>query len=127
LTGFVPTNNQIQTVQSNGYTVASSTFPNVVSLNANVGGDGSGLIGSGFTGGISLSHSDNLLFYNPTTQLFDVRVWYDTGSQLWRNTDASVATAQLQPGQSFLIQRRTRATNFTWTNSVPYTVPLQGP
>ena len=42
LTGFVPTNNQIQTVQSNGYTVASSTFPNIVSLNAPMAGTAAG-------------------------------------------------------------------------------------
>ena len=85
------------------------------------------MVAGGFTGGVSLSRSDNLLFYNPTTQLFDTRVWYDTSSHFWRNAAASVATVQLQPGQAFLLQGRARSSNMIWTNAVPYTVPLLGP
>jgi hypothetical protein len=90
------------------------------------------LVASGFLGGISLSRSDNLVFFNPATQLFDTRVWFATGDNKWHNADASITTRQLQPGEAFLIQRSTFAghsANFTWTNSVPYvTAPqLQGP
>jgi len=132
--GFVPTANEVQTVKgANGYTVASSTFPTAVSLNATGGGDGSGLVAtSGFLGGISVSRSDNLLFFNPATQLFDTRIWYSTGDSKWHNADGGVTTRNLQPGEAFLIQRSTftgHSGNFIWTNSVPYiTVPqLQGP
>jgi hypothetical protein len=118
--GFVPTDAEAQSVQSNGYTVASSTYPQSITLNA------SGL-SNAITGGISLNKSDNLLFFDSTTQLFDIRVWYYTGDHSWRNADASIATQQLQPGSAFLIQRRNRSTNLIWTNPVPYQVPLQGP
>jgi len=136
IVGFVPTSNEVQVVQgTNGYTVASSTFPTPIALNATGGGDGSGLVASGFLGGISISRSDNLLFFNPATQLFDIRIWYATGTgtdNKWHNADGTVTTRKLQPGEAFLIQRSTfggpRA-NITWTNTVPYTtVPqLQGP
>ena len=126
--GFVPTNSEIQVVQGGAnqtnYTVASSTFP------APVGLANSGLIASGFTGtSDSLSpHSDWLLFFNPATQLFDTKIWYDANGGVWRNvSDASVATKQLQPGESFLLLRRNRASNLSWTNAVSYTVPFQGP
>jgi SprB-like repeat protein len=118
--GFVPATAEAQTVQSNGYTVASSTYPQPITLT------GSGLSNS-VTGGISLNKSDNLLFFDPTTQLFDIRVWYYTGDDSWRNADASIATQELQPGGAFLIERRSRNTNLIWTNPVPYQVPLQGP
>jgi hypothetical protein len=121
LTGFVPTSEEVQTVQDNGYTVAASTYPAPVSLEA------SGLAASGFTGGTSMSKSDNLLFYNPATQLFDIRVWLYSGNGTWRDSSGNPTTRQLQPGEAFLIQRRSRGSNFIWTNPVPYAVPLQGP
>ncbi|MSR64504.1 MAG: hypothetical protein EXS18_01840 [Verrucomicrobiae bacterium] len=114
--GYVPGTNQTQIVQNNGYTLAASNFPLPVSL-AN-----SSLIVSGFVGGNSLVTSDNVLFFNPATQQFDVKVWYDTGSAAWRNSDATVATKTLDPGESFLIKRRNRSGNFTWTNQPPYSV-----
>jgi hypothetical protein len=119
--GFVPTNSQIQVVQSNGYSVASSTFPRSVTLAA------SGLQASGFVGGNSKITSDVLYFFNPANQQFDDQIWLDSNGNVWRNEDASAATKQLQPGESFLIRRRNRAANMSWTNAVPYTVPLQGP
>jgi hypothetical protein len=118
--GFVSTVAETQTVQSNGYTVASSTYPQPITL------IDSGL-SNAITGGISLNKSDNVLFFDPTTQLFDIRVWYYTGDDSWRNADASIATQEFQPGGAFLIQRRSRSTNLIWTNPVPYAVPLQGP
>jgi len=118
--GFVPMGAEAQTVQANGYTVASSTYPQPVTLTE------SG-ISNAITGGISLSRSDNVLFFDPTTQLFDIRVWYYTGDDTWRNADTSLATQEFQPGEAFLIQRRSRITNLFWTNPVPYQVPLQGP
>jgi hypothetical protein len=121
IVGFVPTNSQIQVVRTNGYTLASSTFPTPVALSA------SGLQASGFNGGQSLVASDNLLFFNPATQQFDTKIWFDSSGNVWRNEDASVATKQLQPGESFLIRRRNTGSNMSWTNAVPYTVPLQGP
>jgi hypothetical protein len=130
LVGFVPTTSQVQTVASNGYTVASATFPMPTSLNASNQppyGDASGLIASGFTGGSSKIHSDNLLLYDPTTGAFDIAIWYDNVNHVWRNSNASITTNPLQPGQAFLIQLKARANNLTWTNAVPYNVPLQGP
>jgi len=118
--GFVPTTAETQAVQSNGYTVASSTYPQPVSLSA------SGLTNA-ITGGASLHTSDNLLFFDPADQLFDIRVWYSSANSEWFNADASVATQQLQSGSAFLIDRRNRNTNLVWTNPVPYQVPLQGP
>jgi hypothetical protein len=107
-------------VQSNGYTVASSTYPQPISLIDSE-------LSNAITGGISLNKSDNVLFFDPTTQLFDIRVWYYTGDDSWRNADASIATQEFQPGGAFLIQTRNRSTNLIWTNPVPYAVPLQGP
>jgi hypothetical protein len=122
LPGFVPTAAEAQTVQSNGYTVASSTYPQSVTLT------GSGLSNS-ITGGTSLNRSDNLLFFDPATQLFDIRAWYYTGNDTWLDANAVTVTNQIQlePGAAFLIQRRSRSTNLIWTNPVPYQVPLQGP
>jgi len=122
VTGFVPINDEIQTVQSNGYTVAGSTYPQPISL-INSG------LSNAVTGGTSLNKSDNLLVFDPTTQLFDIRAWYYTGDSTWRDANAAIVTNQivLQPGEAFLIQRRNRSTNLIWTNPVPYAVPLQGP
>jgi autotransporter-associated beta strand protein len=114
--GPLPRTVQAQTVQNNGYTLAGSPFPAAVSpAHAN-------LTGSGFVGGTSLVTSDNLLLFNPATQLFDVKLWYDTTGGVWRDHTGAVATQQLQPGNSFLIRRRNRGSNFTWTNPVPYSV-----
>jgi hypothetical protein len=114
LSGFVSTNAQIQVVQNNGYTLAGSLYPAPVALAA------SGLVASGFNGGTSLAASDTLQFFNPATQLFDLTVWYDTGSGVWRNADGSLATRQLMPGESFVIGRGNWAAgSFTWTNPIP--------
>jgi hypothetical protein len=103
-------------VQNNGYTLAASLFPKTVApSNAN-------LIASGFVGGTSLVTSDNLLLFNPATQLFDVKLWYETVNNVWRDHTGEVATQQLQPGAAFLIKRRNRGSNFTWTNPPPYNV-----
>jgi hypothetical protein len=120
--GFVPIVNEIQTVQSNGYTVASSTYPQAISL-------GNSGLSNAITGGTSLNRSDNLLLFDPTTQLFDIRAWYYTGDYTWRDANAAIVTNQMQleAGAAFLIQRRDRSTNLIWTNPVPYQVPLQGP
>lgn len=114
--GPLPRAAQAQTVQNNGYTLACSPFPVAVSpANAN-------LTGSGFVGGTSLVTSDNLLLFNPATQQFDVKLWYDTTTGVWRDHTGAEATQPLQPGTSFLIRRRNRGSHFTWTNPVPYNV-----
>jgi hypothetical protein len=119
--GFVPTSAQIQTVQNSGYTVAGSLFPRPVALSA------SGLKESGFVGNNRQTQSDYVYFFNRTTGLWDVRVWLD-GSGNWRNSDASLAnTNQLIEGNGYLIWRGNRSGNMSWTNPVPYTVPLAGP
>ena len=112
--GFVATNAQTQMVQNNGYTLAASTYPVAVPL-AN-----SGLVASGFAGGNSIASSDTLEFFNPTTQLFDLTVWYDSTGSVWRNADGSIATRRLMPGEAFVIRRGNwPAGNFTWTNPIP--------
>jgi len=127
LVGFVRTNEQIQVVQGGTgtkYTVAASAYPRPVTPGS------SGLVPSGFTGSSSGSpiFSDWLLFFNPASQQFDTKIWYDATGGVWRNvSDTSIATNQLQPGEAILIQRKNRASNFTWTNSVPYAIPLPGP
>ena len=114
LLGYVTTNAQTQVVQNNGYTLAASTYPVTVSLT------NSGLVASGFVGGTSMETSDSLQFFNPATQVFDVTVWYDSASGVWRNADGTTATRQLMPGESFVIVRGNWAAgNFTWTNPVP--------
>jgi GH15 family glucan-1,4-alpha-glucosidase len=119
--GFVPTSNQVQTVKNNGYTVASSTFPRPVAL------ADAGLVTSGFTGGSNKIFSDVLYFYDPVTQGWTTEIWYSTVTSGWVDETGQAATKQLQPGESFLIRRRNRASDMTWTNTVPYTTPLQGP
>lgn len=114
LAGRVPTQEMQQVVISNGYTLAASPFPVPVSL------ADSGLISSGFTGGTTLVLSDNLLFFTQDTGHFDTKVWYDSGTATWRNSDTTEATRMLQPGESFLIRRRGRAANITWTCALPY-------
>ena len=116
--GLVPTSAQIQVIQNNGYTIAASAFPRPVALS---------VLTNGFVGGTSSVTSDQLMFFNPATQAFDIKIWYDASGNVWRNADASLATKQLEPGESFLIRRRNRAASMIWTNPVPYAVPLQGP
>lgn len=86
----------------------------------------SGLQASGFLAGNSLVTSDDLVFLNAAMQQFDTKMLLDSGGNVWRSEDASVATKQLQPGESFLIRRRNRAANMSWANTVSYSVPLQG-
>jgi hypothetical protein len=87
----------------------------------------SGLKESGFVGNNRQTQSDYVYFFNRTTGLWDVRVWLD-GSGNWRNSDASLAnTNQLIEGNGYLIWRGNRSGNMSWTNPVPYTVPLAGP
>jgi hypothetical protein len=117
IVGPLPRTAQSQVVQNNGYTLAGSRFPvPVAPANAN-------LVGSGFVGGSSLVTSDNLLIFNPATQQFDIKLWYDTVGGVWRDHNGAVATQLIQPGAGLLIRRRNRAAgNFTWTNPVPYNV-----
>lgn len=116
LAGYLPRVAQVQTVQNNGYTVVSTRWPMAVTL------EQSGLVPSGFVGGSSQVTSDVVLFFNPTTQLFDTKVWYDAVSQVWRDQTAAVATQRLEAGTAVLIQRRNRANHLIWTNPVPYSV-----
>jgi hypothetical protein len=113
LTGAIPTNAVTQIIQNNGYTLAASRFPLTATLDS---------LTNGFVGGTSLVTSDQLLFYDPATQGYPVKVWRDAAGQVWRNADGSLATTNLVPGQAILIKRRNRAGHFLWTNSPPYNV-----
>lgn len=114
LAGFVAINVQSQVVQNNGDTLTGSTYPVPVAL------ADSGLVASGFVGGSSLATSDTLRFFNPATQLFDQTIWHDSATSTWRNSDGSVATRQLIPGEAFVIRRGNWAAgSFTWTNPIP--------
>ena len=122
LPGFVATNAQTQVVQNNGCTLAASTYPVSVALT------NSGLVASGFVGGSSSATSDALQFFNPTTQLFDQTIWYDSTGATWRNADGGAATRQLTPGEAFVIRRGNwSAGNFTWTNPVPTSLSQELP
>lgn len=114
LAGYLPRVAQVQTVQNNGYTLISPSWPVAVPLTQ------SGLVQSGFIGGSSQVTSDLLLFFNPVTQLFDTKVWYDAAGQVWRDHTAAVATQRFEAGTAVLIQRRNRGSHLTWTNPVPY-------
>jgi hypothetical protein len=119
LVGLVTTSEQVQVVQNDGYTLAASAFPVPVSL------DQSGLLESGFEGGLSAFNSDRLIFFNPDGQQFDTTVWYNNGAGTWQyQGGTSVVTRHIMPGEAFLIRRRDRAGgDLTWTNPVPYTLP----
>jgi hypothetical protein len=117
LKGKVPTNDQVQVVKNDGYTLAASGFCEPVAL------DQSGLVESGLQGGGSYRSSDNVLLFNPGTGLFDIKLFYDSAGGVWRNADTTVTTNTLLPGQAFLILRRNRAGDFVWTNSPPYPLP----
>jgi hypothetical protein len=122
LTGYLPRRPQIQTIQNNGYTLVGSQFPAATAVsNAN-------LLAAGFVGGTSLVTSDRLLFFNPATQQFDTKIWFDSVSGVWRDQTAAIATNALEPGAAVLIHRRDRAAgHITWTNPVPYPLPDVAP
>ncbi len=120
ITGFVPTSQQSQSVQNSGYTFSSSAYPTPVTL-ANSG------LATGLTGATHAASADSLLFWDAATGQFDIKVYYNTSTHVWTTTSGSTATNNLQPGASFLINRLSRSNNFSWTNPVPYNVPLQGP
>lgn len=114
LAGYLPRVAQVQTVQNSGYTLVSTRWPLAATL------EQSGLVPSGFVGGSSLVTSDVLLFFNPVTQVFDTRVWYDALGQIWRDQTAAVATQKLEAGTAVLVQRRNRSSPLIWTNPLPY-------
>ncbi len=117
IVGLLPRASQTQVIQNNGYTLAGSRFPVPVAPSQ------ANLVGSGFVGGSSLVTSDNVMLFNPVTQQFDIKLWFDSAGGVWRDQNGAVATQQLEPGTGFLIRRRNRAAgNFTWTNPVPYNV-----
>lgn len=117
LKGSVSTQDMEQVVVSNGYTLAAAPFPVPVSF------ADSGLLESGFVGGSNLVSSDNLLFYSAQTNYFETKIWYDSTASVWRNTDTTLADRQLQPGESFLIRRRSRTSSMTWTSACPFSLP----
>jgi hypothetical protein len=127
MAGFVPTGSEVQTVatggasSAGGYTLAASAFPTTVPLG------NSGLLTSGFTGGLSLATSDNLLFWNTTSGKFDTRIYYRTTDGTWRDSTGAITSKTLQPGEAFQINRRINRGSFTWTLPVPYTTPVTGP
>ncbi|MBU0678431.1 MAG: hypothetical protein KJ626_09965 [Verrucomicrobia bacterium] len=116
LAGVVPAAENRQTVAGNGsYSVVASAFPVQLSIT------NMGLIASGFQGGESFVESDNILLYDPDSDTFNVKIWYDTLFDVWRDTNANETNPVISAGESFLIRRRA-GSSMTWTNPLPYTL-----
>ncbi|MDW8344849.1 MAG: hypothetical protein RMM51_10205 [Verrucomicrobiae bacterium] len=112
--GYLPRPPQVQTIQNNGYSLISTRWPVPVDLGQ------SGLVASGFVGGHSQVSSDLAMLFNPHTQLFETKLWFDAGGQVWRDQTGAVTTQRLEPGTAALIRRRNRSGHFSWTNPLPY-------
>ena len=99
-----------------GRNLCGSAFPKSVSL------DDSGLIASGFTGGVVNFFSDNIEWWNPVTGNYD-RVWYDTSVSQWKNWDDTPATRSFVPTEGFWVNILAFNPPFTWTCPKPYSQP----
>ncbi|MFT7512887.1 MAG: hypothetical protein ACI9QL_002095 [Candidatus Omnitrophota bacterium] len=108
-------------VADNGYTLTAVAAPTGITI-ANLG-----LVAGGFIGGSRFSASDRLLFYNEVTGRFDLAVWLYSPTMQWFKTDLSSGNRIVQPGESFLIQRRNRGSGFSWTAPLSYSIPAPGP
>lgn len=104
-----------QTVKNNGITFSAPPVLEDVPFNASGGGDGTGLIASGFTGNTVSPNSDWVYVQDPGTGQFSVLLWYHTGTGTWRTADGSLATEKLEPGRPVLVRRQNRAGDFTWS------------
>lgn len=119
--GWLPETTPSVSVVDNGYTLLALPIPSqiyVASL---------GLPAAGFVGGTRFSASDRLLFFNPATGRFDIRVWLYAPNQQWLTAELTTGNRAIQPGESFLIQRRDRGSAFNWSSPLFYSTPAPGP
>jgi len=95
-------------LQQGGYSLATWPYAQEIEL------DNCGLIESGFTGGVTARTSDQIYFWNPVSQSYDLPVFYFASSGEWRNYDYTPCTRKLKPGESILIKLQSTSGCSTW-------------
>lgn len=96
-------------IEQGGYTLVTWPYADVVEL------DNCGLLESGFTGGVAARTSDQIYFWNPITQRYDIPVFYFESAAEWRNYDLTPCTKQLKPSESVLIKLKSSSQLTNWT------------
>lgn len=96
------------------YTIAGWPYAGDVSL------DECGLIDNGFKGAMRAREADQLYFWNPQTQRYDLPVFYFTGTNEWRYYDQSPCSRTLKPGEGFLIRVQPDSACSSWNPQRPY-------
>lgn len=79
---------------------------------------------SGFKGDIRARTADQIYFWNPQTQRYDLPVFYFTGTGEWRYYDQSACQRSLKPGEAVLIRKQPGSSFSEWNISgMPYPQP----
>ncbi len=84
--------------------------------------DNSGLLEAGFRSGMASHMADQIFFFNPQTQAYDLAVFHCkvlTFINEWRYHDQTPCTRKLKPGESFLIKMLPGA-DINWNIHKPY-------
>ncbi|MEW6536661.1 MAG: hypothetical protein AB1454_14795, partial [Candidatus Auribacterota bacterium] len=87
--------------------------------------DECGLVESGFKADITARRSDQIYFFNPQTQRYDIPVFYCNypGYEGWRYQDQTPCARTLKPGESVLIKTHADTPCTFWTAQRPYSAP----
>jgi len=118
--GFINVSDTVNVTVSPGvYNVLCWPFETETSL------DECGLVESGFKAGITARRSDQIFFFNPQTQRYDIPVFYCDypGYEGWRYQDQTPCTRTIKPGESVLIKTHADTPCSTWQVQRPYLAP----
>ncbi|MEW6536579.1 MAG: PKD domain-containing protein, partial [Candidatus Auribacterota bacterium] len=95
-------------VQPGGYNLLTWPYADAVEL------DNSGLIENGFEAGMTARTSDQIYFWNPEFQKYDLPVFYSSVFNGWRNYDQTPCTRKIYPGESILIKPKPTSAFSEW-------------
>lgn len=102
------------TLEPGTYTLVSWPYANAAALSE------CGLAESGFKGASRARTADQIYFWNPQTQSYDLPVFLFSGTNEWRFYDQSPCDRKLQPGEAVLIRLQPDSTCTTWHAPRPY-------
>ena len=101
-------------LEQGGYALVTWPYGEEIEL------DNCGLVESGFTGGFTARTSDQIYFWNPVSQKYDMPVFYFPATGQWRNYDHTPCAKKIKPGESVLIKLNASSACSVWTTQRKY-------
>ncbi|MDX9703051.1 MAG: PKD domain-containing protein [Candidatus Auribacterota bacterium] len=95
-------------LQQGGYNLLAWPYADVVELS------NSGLAESGFKGGLLARTSDQIYFWDPVLQRYELPVFYFVPLNEWRNYDQTPCNRKIYPGESILIKTQADSVFTQW-------------